>query len=310
MKFSIIIPVYNVEKYLRECLDSVLNQSFTDWEAICVNDGSTDGSAAILEEYARKDDRLKVVCQINKGLSGARNAGMINATGDYTCFLDSDDWWEYDALEILSETIEDEDMVHFSARMFFMDSGTWEDKNNLEKAVYDNGVNYFNDNALKKTGLAFGYVCFRAWKTEFLREFNLCFKEGIYFEDTLYTTIACYYAKKVKIINDCLYNYRIHSKNITNDPAKKTKRSFDLITVANELSRFYIPKTGFDKTIIYRYITYQYQIPLLLIKLEDKRQEVEVFRSCDWKSYGIVSRTKLRHRLNYWKNWTKYKLLL
>ncbi len=97
---SIIIPVYNVEKYLPRCLDSVLNQTFTDWEAICVNDGSPDGSADILSEYAARDKRFKIVTQKNGGLSDARNSGMRVAAGEYILYLDSDDFIHPQTLEI------------------------------------------------------------------------------------------------------------------------------------------------------------------------------------------------------------------
>lgn len=97
---SIIIPVYNVEKYLRRCLDSVLNQTFQDWQAICVNDGSPDNSAAILDEYAARDSRFVVVTKKNGGLSDARNAGMKVATGDYIMYLDSDDFIHPQTMEI------------------------------------------------------------------------------------------------------------------------------------------------------------------------------------------------------------------
>lgn len=97
---SIIIPVYNVEKYLRRCLDSVLNQTFQDWQAICVNDGSPDNSAAILDEYAKRDSRFVVVTKQNGGLSDARNAGMKKATGDYIMYLDSDDFIHPQTMEI------------------------------------------------------------------------------------------------------------------------------------------------------------------------------------------------------------------
>ncbi len=97
---SIIIPVYNVEKYLRRCLDSVLNQTFQDWQAICVNDGSPDNSAAILDEYAKKDSRFVVVTKKNGGLSDARNAGMEHVTGDYIMYLDSDDFIHPQTMEI------------------------------------------------------------------------------------------------------------------------------------------------------------------------------------------------------------------
>jgi glycosyltransferase involved in cell wall biosynthesis len=93
-KVSIVIPVYNVEKYLRQCLDSVVNQTLKDIEIICVNDGSTDNSLQILEEYANKDDRIKIINKDNGGLSSARNAGLEIATGVYIGFVDSDDYIE------------------------------------------------------------------------------------------------------------------------------------------------------------------------------------------------------------------------
>lgn len=97
---SIIIPVYNVEKYLRRCLDSVLNQTFTDWQAICVNDGSPDSSDKILAEYAARDSRFIIVNKPNGGLSDARNAGMKHATGEYIMYLDSDDFIHPQTMEI------------------------------------------------------------------------------------------------------------------------------------------------------------------------------------------------------------------
>lgn len=97
---SVIIPIYNVEKYLRRCLDSVKNQTFQDWEAICVNDGSPDNSAAILAEYAAMDARFKIVNKENGGLSDARNAGMAVASGDYILYLDSDDFIHPQIMEI------------------------------------------------------------------------------------------------------------------------------------------------------------------------------------------------------------------
>ena len=97
-RFSIIIPVYNVAPYLRECLDSVVAQTFADWEAICVDDGSTDGSGAILDEYAAKDNRFRVIHQANAGVSAARNAALDVARGEWICFIDADDIWHRDFL--------------------------------------------------------------------------------------------------------------------------------------------------------------------------------------------------------------------
>ena len=96
---SVIVPVYNVEAYVAKCIDSILAQTFTDYELILVNDGATDGSPAILHEYAGKDPRISVIDKPNGGLSDARNAGMKQASGTYLCFIDSDDFIEPQMLE-------------------------------------------------------------------------------------------------------------------------------------------------------------------------------------------------------------------
>lgn len=130
-KFSIIIPVYNVAPYLRECLESLLTQTYTSWEAICVDDGSTDGSGAILDEYAERYDsgqwvvgsglRFKVIHQTNQGVSAARNRGLEEASGDWILFLDGDDVWHPETLKVCSEMIAADakaDIVHFTRFRF------------------------------------------------------------------------------------------------------------------------------------------------------------------------------------------------
>ena len=106
VKFSVIIPVYNSEKYLKECLDSLVNQTFKDFEIICINDGSTDNSKKLLEEYANKDDRINVYSQENQGVGAARNYGMTLAKGKYINFLDSDDILSANALKSAYEFLE------------------------------------------------------------------------------------------------------------------------------------------------------------------------------------------------------------
>lgn len=101
-KFSIIIPVYNVAPYIRECLDSVLAQTYTDWEAICVDDGSTDGSGVILDEYAKRDLRFRIIHQTNAGVGAARNSAIEVAQGEYLLYLDGDDKLELDGLQSIS----------------------------------------------------------------------------------------------------------------------------------------------------------------------------------------------------------------
>lgn len=115
-RFSVIIPVYNVAPYLRECLDSVLAQTFTDWEAICVDDGSTDESGVILDEYGKKDARFRVIHQENAGVSAARNAALGVANGEWILFLDADDVWSQSCLStivLVSARYQDAELIRF-----------------------------------------------------------------------------------------------------------------------------------------------------------------------------------------------------
>lgn len=297
MRFSIIIPVYNVEPYLRQCLDSVLGQTFGDWEAVCVNDGSTDGSAAILEEYAVRDSRIKVITQVNGGLSAARNTGLRESKGEYVLFLDSDDWLEFNALQLIADSITDEDLFCFSGRRFFEETNCFHPADKLMEKIYQSGMDYYNENALLPRDFAFVCVVLRAYKRVFLLENHLRFKEGIYHEDNLYTPIACYYAKKVKVVNACLYNYRIRSNSITATNDMRHLRDF--LGIANDLAAFFIPKTGFDKTVVYRAITHHYQVVFLNVGKDNRKALKQL---CNWQTYKTVSRTKLRHRYNYLRN--------
>lgn len=297
MTFSIVIPVYNVEYYLRDCLDSVLHQSFADWEAVCVNDGSTDNSAEILTEYALKDGRIKTITQFNGGLSAARNTGMRAAKGDYILFLDSDDWLEHNTLQTLDENLDGEDMLCFSGRRFFDETEEFHPADQLMSQAYPTGMAYYNDNALQSRDFAFVCVVLRVYKRSFLIDNGLWFKEGIFHEDNLFTPLVCFYAGKVKVINECLYDYRVRSNSITS--TANAKRHRDLLETANTLAAFFVSKQGFDKTIVYRAITHHFQVVFVNVPKINRK---EFKRLCDWSLYHKVSRTKLRHRWNYLKN--------
>lgn len=297
MLFSVIIPVYNVEPYLRECLESVLNQTFTNWEGICVNDGSTDRSAAILEEYAEKDRRFKVITQPNGGLSAARNTGLDAAKGDYVLFLDSDDWLKLNALEVIANALDGEDMLCFSGMRYYEETKSFNPADPLMEKAYNSGMSYYDDIALLHRDFAFVCVVLRAYKRSFLVENGLRFKEGIFHEDNLFTPMVCYYAGRVRQIKDCLYDYRVRSSSIMT--VANTKRLGDLMEIANELAVFFVSKTGFDKTVVYRAITQCYQRVFVDCPETEKRHLKQL---CDWSHYRLVSRTKLRHRLNFWRN--------
>src|SRR5690554_5058559 len=105
MKFSVLIPAYNIEDFVKDSILSVINQTYSNWEMIVVNDGSTDNTLSILKDYEKKDKRIKIINQENKGLLMARRVAIEKAIGDYICFLDSDDFWENNMLEVLVSRI-------------------------------------------------------------------------------------------------------------------------------------------------------------------------------------------------------------
>ena len=143
MKFSIIVPIFNLEKYLNKCLHSLATQTYTNIEIICVNDGSTDNSLGILKKYAEQDNRIKIIDKNNEGVSISRNEGIKIATGDYILFVDGDDWLDERACEILNNNISNNnyDLIYFNYNIYtkkFIRKIKM--VNNISK---DNYLNYF-----------------------------------------------------------------------------------------------------------------------------------------------------------------------
>ena len=291
---SIIIPVYNVAQYLPKCMDSVLAQSWADFEVICINDGSTDDSLAVLEKYSALDSRIRVVSQDNGGLSAARNTGLNLAQGDYVLFIDSDDWIEPDTLKILSESLSGEDIVCFNGRRYLEAKGEYEKHDSVAFEEGITGWEYYSRHALEPRQFAFVCVVLRLYRRSFLLDCGLKFSEGIYHEDNMFTPLACYYAKRVKVIPDCLYDYRVRDNSIM--ATRSIKHNKDMLFIANTLSEFFITKTDIVKTTVYRAMTHHYQSVFQNAKPEDDKVLLPMV---NWDLYKTVSRTKLRHRVLY-----------
>jgi len=296
MFISLIIPVYNVEQYLQDCLNSVVAQTNLDYEVICVDDGSTDGSLTILKEFQNRYNQITVITQQNKGLSGARNAGILAAKGDYLFFLDSDDWIEPNTLEILAQKQRGEDLVCFNGRRVFEDGSTEEPDNEIEELNL-NGWEYYCKYALVRRKFHFVCSVLRLYRREYLLKNKLFFEEGIYHEDNLFTPLACYYAQTVKVIPDCLYVYRIRKGSITQ--SVNVQRLYDMITVANKLSDFFIPISDIDKNNLYREIAGEYFGAFMPEKRKlygDK--DLAIKRIINWNNFKTVS-IYARHRRIY-----------
>lgn len=204
-QISIITPVYMAEKYLENCIDSILSQKYNDWELILVDDGSPDKSGLICEQFAKLDSRIQVIHKPNEGVSSARNIGMFSARGEWIYFVDSDDFIEPNTLELLVESV--------SNRTDLLIHGLCDDY--LEKGIkfeYDYYVkkNWSIAEILEyadKKGLLRGPVC-KLYKTNIIRKYNILFNKNIsYGEDTIFTFEYLKYCNSVILIPFSLYHY-------------------------------------------------------------------------------------------------------
>lgn len=220
MKFSIIVPVYNVEKYLRRCVDSILNQTYKDFECILVDDGSTDNSGKICDEYVKLDSCVKVIHQSNKGVSAARNVGLDIASGEYICFCDSDDTVSRDLLMSLNNEIS---LSHPDVIIY----GFTEVFNNYKcEHIYKKGtlLNEIQDNLLTDEWMNVAWN--KCVKKSLLHEKR--FPEGVVYEDRFFIPEIMLSINSCIIIDKSLYNYY---KNIPESitMVKKSNRIIDLV---------------------------------------------------------------------------------
>ena len=220
---SVIIPIFNTEEFLQECLDSATHQTIMNIEIICIDDGSTDSCSTILEEYKKKDSRIVVITQENKGLAAARNRGMKNAKGKYIFFLDSDDYVDSETLEKSVHLAEEHDLdaVVFSFEQFADSDELLQihpshiNTMKTPMRIYS-GPEYMR--VAKKNGAYSSGVWSAVWRHSFLEEKDLWFKEGILHEDMRFSFRAYMAAERVMVIPERLYHYRARQGSITAKP--------------------------------------------------------------------------------------------
>lgn len=259
-KISVIIPVYNSEAYLPKCLDSILLQTYGVYEIICVNDGSTDGSLDILNEYARKDPRIKIITQENQGQSTARNKGLDAASGDYISFIDSDDWVSLTLYKKFVQTIEDNviDIFIFNAESYseapkeifprrFFDFSMW-DKHQSIKTIHT-----FHDCNNPFCGNF--SACNKIYRKEFLNRKNMRFIEDIIFEDQLFHVKTFLQSESIMLTDEPLYKYRSHENSTMNNLKDNVFDIFTIISKIDELVR----SLGLYEEFKYALFQYKYE---------------------------------------------------
>ena len=227
-KVSVIIPVYNVEKYIDKCLDSVINQTFKDIEIICVNDGSTDNSAKILETYRVKDNRIKIITQHDQGLFAARHCGMKLAEGEFILFVDSDDWIDRTLIEKTVKNIEksNADVLIFGAYSVKNNNSPAKGMYSTEKIPdkYKNQtitLNDYEDNLFCLPPTAWT----KLYRKKFLEENTIKFQEIRNGEDQLFYLHTILTAKSIYVLDENLYYYLKKRSGAITSKRKKTSDS-------------------------------------------------------------------------------------
>lgn len=258
MKFSIIVPVYNVEDYLKQCLDSIVNQKFEDYEILLVNDGTKDNSGKICEEYSSKYNKIKYFIKKNGGLSDARNYGINRASGEYLIFVDSDDWIDSD--EFLDKVdkliqVKNPDLIVFGRKKYYEKNNKFESGINLKiNSKYNVIENMIKQNFFKAT----------AWdkiiKRKIIIENNIFFPVGVIGEDIQWCAEILKYIdfNKISYINDNLYIYRQRKKSICDNLNEK-----DLLDIFDMIEKEIILKEeSMKEKVINSYLAYEYIVRL------------------------------------------------
>ena len=271
---SVIIPVYNVEKYLHVCLNSVLNQSYSNFEVICIDDASTDSSWEILEYFSKKDSRVKIFKnKVNKGPGFSRNKGLKIASGNYISFLDGDDWFCFNAFELLIEKIKkyNLDLLLFKNIVYYDDSKMFGFENYYDmKFMSKWHLKIFNHWDLDKTKL---FLMSNApWNKFYLKSFlddnKLYFpNENLIHEDNPFFYSVITSAKRISFLNEYLHNRRRRQGSIT---TLKNERLFDNINIVYEILNIFIK----DKKL-YEYYKKQVLEYVFEVMLNDKYVAIE-----------------------------------
>ncbi len=225
-KVSIIIPIYNVEKYIKKCLDSLIKQTLDDIEIICVNDGSPDNSMEIVNEYAKNDKRFIVLTQENQGTGAARNKGIDAATGEYIMFLDPDDWYEFDACEKAYNHIKQNntDFAFFGMKHFYEDTGISEIDNwRLKNILSVSDLNNINLKELDFVYARSGECVYKIYNRCFLTDNDIRFTHTKMGEDYPFSFKAIILADRVSVLNKPLYVYRRRNSSSTATGEKNWK---------------------------------------------------------------------------------------
>jgi glycosyltransferase involved in cell wall biosynthesis len=246
VKVSIILTAFNEERYIKKAIESILNQTFTDFELIIVNDGSTDSTLSIINSF--DDSRITVISHENIGPGASRNGAMEHVNGEYVMYLDGDDWYREDAIEIAYREAKKKDtdftfyqMINYDDESHELYENDWFNLNIFDESFEDA---VFNMDDFKGSIFDLSVsVCQKIYNTTFLREIDARFPEGIFFEDMPFFYYVLLKAERISIIKDKLYYRRKHDASITH---VVDGQFLDTVPAGQELMRIFIENNWYD----------------------------------------------------------------
>lgn len=254
VKISVIIPVYNVEKYLKQCLDSVINQTLTDIEIICINDNSNDNSLNILEKYAKKDNRIKIISKPNSGYGNTMNVGLDNAKGEYIGIIESDDFANLDMFKTLYNTAKkyDVEVVKSNYNYYFTEQDKYKSRYIFSKDICNK---VFSPSSHPEILALEATICTAIYKREFLNRNKIRFNEtpGASYQDTSFSFKVLVSANALYILHDKFLNYRRdNDASSVNSSGKVFALCDELESIEKFLDDRPIKKRIFEDIINYR----------------------------------------------------------
>lgn len=283
MKVSFILPIYNVEKYLSECVESILVQTYRDFEILLVDDGSPDNCPALCDEWAKKDSRIKALHKSNGGLSDARNYGLQHAQGDYVVFVDSDDFWvKRDCLQRLMNVVDAHpecDFIGFNCSYYYSDSKTFN-----KWVAYDESLSKPTDKdavlcSLVASGTFPMSACLKIIKRKSLLDIGLRFIKGTIAEDIPWFIDLLDGAKSCMFVNQYIYAYRQNvAGSITASGNPKSTRDLFAI-VRNEIKKIGNRRMSKKaKDALYSFLAYEFCILLTSDMPQEMKSELMQYK--------------------------------
>ncbi len=302
---SIIVPVYNSETYLNECLDSIIHQTITNIEIICINDGSTDNSLRILQEYASKDDRVIIIDKDNGGQGLARNQAIEIATGEYIGFVDSDDWIDenmflelYESAKKFSSDVSICEFELFDSKTDKITQPQW------TKIPYDTRFDNRSFHWSEATEILFKIQsgpCNKIYESDFLKQINAKFSEGLIYEDIFFVYKCLIYSKIVNYIRKPLYTIRYSRAGSTSSDI--SKKQFDIFIVLEQLQKSIEQSGNFEllKKVFYKYKFNQYFFHFIEVSKEFKKEFWEKIKTelktIEKETYNTIFNQSLRSKI-------------